>query len=456
MGSTLAKDGKPVWAPSAGSVLRAIATFGRSVKDLQLPDGIGDDSPDDGVQPGTLMPDLHVLPGIWTPLKGYTTVIDRLASRGFRLVSADLQTPPGNLLPVPYDWRLSNRYNGNRLATIVEPALERWRAQGGAFADAKVCFVCHSMGGLVARWYITHGGAEITRKLVTLGTPYRGAARALDQLFHGVHHGIGPLSLDLTDFARSLPSLHQLLPSYACIERDNELATLDEFGTVPGVDSARLTDAMRFYTELETAEAADPASAGIRHAITGTRQATGSTLLISGDTITLLDTYKGEDLAGDGTVPSVAGPRGVSLDDNTIKHITDKHGDLQRNRAVLDEVEAIVTARDLVPKAVGEQVLPRVDVPELIHHGQELPVLIELAGARDTVKITVTNEAGQLLASRTPKTTNGTVATKFTNLPPGAHTINVTGLHPGSPISPVSSDSLVWPKEALVRAGLDV
>ena len=42
LGSTLRQDGHLVWAPSAGSALRAIATFGGSVKRLELPAGIGD------------------------------------------------------------------------------------------------------------------------------------------------------------------------------------------------------------------------------------------------------------------------------------------------------------------------------------------------------------------------------------------------------------------------------
>ena len=42
MGSTLARNNKPVWEPSAGAVLRALSTFGRSIKQLQLPHGIGD------------------------------------------------------------------------------------------------------------------------------------------------------------------------------------------------------------------------------------------------------------------------------------------------------------------------------------------------------------------------------------------------------------------------------
>lgn len=186
LGSTLRQDDRLVWAPSAGSALRAIKTFGGSVKRLQLPSGIGDNHPGDGVEPAGVMPDLQVLPGIWTPVKGYGRLLARLRSLGYHEPGTDPGSPPGNLLPVAYDWRLSCRYNGSRLASIIGPALERWRAQGGPYADAQVVFVCHSMGGLVARWYIEKcGGAEVTRKLITLGTPYRGAARALAQLTNG-------------------------------------------------------------------------------------------------------------------------------------------------------------------------------------------------------------------------------------------------------------------------------
>src|SRR6476660_10549957 len=52
MGSTMADaTGRLVWAPSAGSVVRAIRTLGDSIRDLQLPAGIGDDHPGDGVKP---------------------------------------------------------------------------------------------------------------------------------------------------------------------------------------------------------------------------------------------------------------------------------------------------------------------------------------------------------------------------------------------------------------------
>ena len=51
MGSELAdRNGTLVWSVTEGrrAVARAIRTLGRSLKDLKLPDGIGDDHPGDG------------------------------------------------------------------------------------------------------------------------------------------------------------------------------------------------------------------------------------------------------------------------------------------------------------------------------------------------------------------------------------------------------------------------
>ena len=84
MGSPLRHHRDLVWAPSAGAALRAITTFGRSIRRLQLPDDIGDDHPGDRVEPAGLMPDLHLLPGIWTPVKGYDRLLDRLRRLGYR------------------------------------------------------------------------------------------------------------------------------------------------------------------------------------------------------------------------------------------------------------------------------------------------------------------------------------------------------------------------------------
>jgi pimeloyl-ACP methyl ester carboxylesterase len=440
LGSTLRRDGRLVWAPSAGSALRAITTFGASLRRLELPAGIGDQHPCDGVEPAALMPDLHVLPGIWTPIKGYDTLLARLRRLGYRESGPGM---PGNLLPVPYDWRLSCRYNAQRLGTIIEPALQRWRDQGRPYAGAQVVFVCHSMGGLIARWYIEQcGGTEITRKLITLGTPYRGAARALDQLVNGASPGLGPLRVDLTRFARSMPSLHQLLPEYACLQHNGELARTTEV-TLPELDTGMVTDAMRFHTDLRNAEAGRPASLEATHAIVGTTQPTATTARLAGGRVELDGTYQDQDLAGDATVPVVGACRAdVPMDSNMLRRVPDKHGNLQRNAAALDEMEGILTAASIIIKA-AKPVALRVDAPEFALAGQPITVQVTPAEpVRHAIRLAVTGETGTLVEARRIRPSAGPVT--IDGLPGGAYTLDVAGADPAAPFAPVSSDILIW------------
>jgi pimeloyl-ACP methyl ester carboxylesterase len=446
LGSTLRKDGRLVWAPSAGSALRAIATFGGSIGQLQLPIGIGDEDPMDGVEPVALMPDLHVLPGVWTAVKGYDKLLSRLRSLGYREQSAGADAPPGSLLPIAYDWRLSCRLNAARLAGLVEPALERWRAQGGPHVDAQVVFVCHSMGGLIARWYIEEGGgAEVTRKLITLGTPYRGAARALGQLVNGADKSLGPFHLSLTAFARSMPSLHQLLPEYACIAGQGDLARITDV-TIPGLDTAMTADAVRFHRSLHDAEAGRPESLDATHAIIGIGQSTATTARITGDgRVELATAYQDDELFGDATVPLVAACRSdVSLASNTLRRVPDKHGNLQRNSAALDEVEGILTATDIIIKG-AKPIALRVDAPELGLPGEDITVQITPAEPpRRALRLAVTNEAGHEIRARQFRPAAGTITANIGGLAPGAYTIEVTGADLASTYAPVSSDILIW------------
>jgi len=447
MGSTLRHEGHLVWAPSAGSALRALRTFFNSIKKLQVRSGIGDDHPGDGVEPVGLMPDRHVLPGVWAPVKGYDILLARLRGLGYREAAPGADAPPGNLLPVPYDWRLSNRHNGQRLKSIVEPALERWRAHSDE--DAQLVFVCHSMGGLVARWYIEQcGGAELTRKLITLGTPYRGAARALDPLVNGIRRELGPFSVDLTEFARSIPSLYQLLPEYACVTSTiapDGLAKTTE-ANLPELDTKMTIDAMAFYTTLQESEAKRPASLTSTHAIVGTKQATRTTATLNGGRVEFLETYHDEDLSGDGTVPGVAACRpDVQLDSNTLHHIPDKHGNLQRNRAGLDQVESILTARRVFVRDGGNPVNLRVSLPEVVLRSE--PVTVEVTPGEPTrhpILLTVTNESGRLVQSCILKPANRAVSATLDLLPPGAYAIDTGDPDRSSYYAPVSSDVLVW------------
>jgi pimeloyl-ACP methyl ester carboxylesterase len=411
MGSTLGvrgKDGSPAadnlfWAPSGGAIWKLLTRRG-SILDHELPEGVGDAHPDDGVEPVSLMPDVHAIPGIWTPLKGYDVLVNHLRSLGYHDATSDR---PANLVLAPYDWRLSNRYNGERLATVVEPALERWRAQGGSYADARLVFVCHSMGGLVARWYIEKcGGHEVTRKLITLGTPWRGATNAIEQLVNGVRKGVGPLSINLTSFARSLPSLHQLMPEFACIADGSDYLKTTE-ATVPELRTDMVTDAMAFHTELQEAERGRADSRGMAHLVVGIRQPTNTTVRLAGGRATVSEAFGSDNDYGDGTVP-LTGAIGHDerLDTNIAVRVPENHSALQCNRFVLDQIQEILTAAPVRRRDLSS-VSVRARVPDLIVAGESLDVAVAAevdsgvggpgAAAPSSLEVTVRTEQGTVV-----------------------------------------------------------
>jgi hypothetical protein len=74
---------------------------------VERADGIGDDHPGDGVVPTGLMPDVHALPGIWTPIKGYDRLVERIrvvifpayrpdiCARADSEIGENIRQPPG-------------------------------------------------------------------------------------------------------------------------------------------------------------------------------------------------------------------------------------------------------------------------------------------------------------------------------------------------------------------------
>jgi pimeloyl-ACP methyl ester carboxylesterase len=445
MGSTLSRDGVLVWGPSAGAALRAVRTFGGSIRRLQLPDGVGDDHPGDGVEPVAVMPDLHVLPGLWTVQLGYERLLGWLES-AFGLVRVTADGPPGNFLPVAYDWRLSNRFNGRRLKTLVEPALERWRAQDRQYAEARVIFVCHSMGGLVARWYIQReGGAAVTSKLITLGTPHRGALNSLEQLVNGVRKGPGPFRVNLTGFARSLPSAHQLLPEYACLESAGGLLKTTEVA-VPELSTAMAADAMRFHEQLD-----DPANpsweAGFDlHPVQGQKQRTATTARISGGRVIPSPMIGGRDEGGDATVPALSAvPKAVRPASPLLRHVTERHGALPANQSVFDEIEGVLTASEITHRAPTE--LPvDVRVAEVLDPGEELTVeAVFPGGGAAPLEALLVDEAGATVdRERLAKRAEGYGAA-FGPPPPGAYQVRVAGYGSArAEVTPVTAGVLVW------------
>ncbi|MGW4125888.1 esterase/lipase family protein [Nocardia sp. NPDC004711] len=439
MGSTLEKDGKPFWSNRLGALADSILHLNRNVDYLCVPDGLGDDHPDDGVVPTDLMGNIHVVPGLWSPVQGYGTLVSRLRRIGFNDIPNSSSAP--NLVLFPYDWRLSNRYNARRLKTVVERALTRWREAAPQNQQAQVTFVCHSMGGLVARWYIAvEGGAEVTNKLITFGTPYRGSLKAVLTLANGPVPALAKVGVNLHPAVLSLPSTHQLLPSYACVERDGELHHID-VQEVPGVPSKAVTDAMNFYRCLEAAELHTEYNP-MRHAVIGTMQRTITSLTVTNGNLVVNHTLNGEDHGGDGTVPAASIPKGIQLDDNTLRRVTEKHGSLQTNRAALDEMEAIVTARPIAFKAPSDTDIA-VAVPEIATSEEDIVLEVSSVRTPQAVVIEITNEQNITLSKFTQVIRESGQTVTLRALPPGGHVIRVRAA--GGQQAGVSSPLLVWP-----------
>ena len=343
MGSELVdRRGQPLWSVAPGHLPAAIRAL--AANRLALPRELGDEAAPDGVRATRLIDSLHVVPGLWSPVTGYDGLLRFLRSPRFQLIEAE----PGNagvmpnLVTFPYDWRLSNRHNGRLLAQFARTTLDAWRGQPG-FGDSKLVLVCHSMGGLVARWFAEQeGGAERIRAMITLGTPHRGALKALTALVNGLEPGIGPLRLPLTDFARSLPSLYQLLPQYDCLVGPGGRSGLRQTAC-PNLDAAMLRDALAFHDTL----AAAPAGAYRLHKVVGIRQPTATTARIQGDIVEPLPTIDGRDQGGDGTVPRLAAqPEAGPAPD--VHEVVGQHGELQGIASLHDLLDGILTREQVV------------------------------------------------------------------------------------------------------------
>jgi hypothetical protein len=101
-----------------------------------------------------------------------------------------------------------------RLDDAIQEAL---RSRRPTAVDRPLILIAHSMGGLVARyWLAVLGGWRYCHALLALGVPHRGAPKALAWLVNGV--GVGPIRHQrATEVIRGWPSAYELLPQYPAV-----------------------------------------------------------------------------------------------------------------------------------------------------------------------------------------------------------------------------------------------
>ena len=121
--------------------------------------------------------------------------------------------------PFYYDWRLDNVTNAAHLADFIEQIRLDFDNP-----RLKVDIIAHSMGGLIARYYIRYGrtdvldsndfpvnmyGADRVRRVILLGTPNLGSVKILNSFIDGIKVGFRKIN---TETLVTMPSLYQLLP----------------------------------------------------------------------------------------------------------------------------------------------------------------------------------------------------------------------------------------------------
>lgn len=385
-GSVLKKDGKVVWGYSAATIARALFTLGASMaQELAM----SNDDPEaddlgDGIVADALMPDLHLLPGIWK-IDGYGKIVEAIRT------TFDV-TEGKNFFPFPYDWRRDNRASARKLARAADGWLKAWRESSGN-ASAKLILVCHSMGGLVSRYFLEcMEGWKDTKALVSFGTPYRGSLNALDGLSNGMKKG----PLELSSLARQLTSLYQLLPVFECYDGgDGKLVRIGETANIPGVDAAKAAAALAFHREIEKAVTANQElsqyqSSGYRiHPVVGIGQETSLSARWEKDKVVLLNTYKEEVLGGDGTVPRVSAVPIERSDDPDAIYAATQHGSLQNADPVLANLIGILSGINLDLRAFRKRdVHVALEVEDVYFVGE--PITVRARPSKEGVALKAT------------------------------------------------------------------
>ena len=342
LGSVLQRDGKDVWAPTPGAVARGLWTLGRSVKSLQLTSDPWEvDDLGDGVTAPRLMSGVHLVPGLWS--------IDVYAGISAMVTETFDVVPGETYIEFPYDWRRDNRVAARRLQRL---AAEKLHAQRQRNPDAKLILIGHSMGGLVARYFLEClGGREDTRMLITFGTPHRGSLNAVDFLVNGFVKKLGPLKVaDLSTLLRSLTSVYQLLPIYPCVDVGNGHERVAEVD-LPHVDRERAAAALHdFHRAIEAGAAAHDVGDYAIHSVVGITQGTKQSGRLDGDRLVIVERYGDDDMGGDGTVPRVSS---TPIETDSLQpayqpmYSSEQHGSLQLAEAVQTQLRGILTARPL-------------------------------------------------------------------------------------------------------------
>ena len=249
MGSVLQKNGEDIWNISVEALWRGtreIVSRRSLLEELTLQEDYPErDYLDDGIRTTGLIQDARLVPGFFK-VDGYSYIRNQLI-KDFNITPGKVdEDKRANFFEFPYDWRRDNRVAARLLKKLIDQKLPRWQE---IHPGAKVILIAHSMGGIVARYYLEHlGGAEHCKALITLGTPYRGSVKILNYLANGFRKRPLP---ELTEVVRSFTSAYQLLPIYPMVNVAGNWQRVAEADNIPGVVKERAKQGREFLLSLK-------------------------------------------------------------------------------------------------------------------------------------------------------------------------------------------------------------
>ncbi|MCP9495515.1 MAG: immunoglobulin domain-containing protein [Pyrinomonadaceae bacterium MAG19_C2-C3] len=127
------------------------------------------------------------------------------------------------LFVFPYDWRLDIATNAGKLDAFVRSTILPFYPEAD-YPEIKANVLAHSMGGLLSRRYILdYPNTHKVGKLITIGSPFLGAPKAINVLETGRFLELGALlragqvqriiDQRIKSLGLFFPGLHQLIPS---------------------------------------------------------------------------------------------------------------------------------------------------------------------------------------------------------------------------------------------------
>lgn len=231
-----------------------------------------------------------------------------------------------------FDWRKDIRAAASQLAA---------RAAAKFGADAPFDIVAHSMGGLVARWYISQNRKKWDgnkSRLIMLGTPNYGSF-AVPQIMTGLEGIVRKIAAidtknnrrQISDIANTFPGSYQMMPTHT---KFADFYRAETWARWASVSQAHLDTALAFQKVL------DPIWDDRMVYIAGYGQETIHNVKSLDDLGTDAAYEKNED--GDGRVPHTLGWKAGTK----VWYVREAHGSLPTNALVQAAVRDILAGAD--------------------------------------------------------------------------------------------------------------